>query len=246
MYGTKVEDYLFHHDGDDSLCRPVKGLPTDHDHAISVDQDSIGNGIISGTLRYMSIHNMESAPGKRSALNDWELLLYLICWFGTFGINSEDRANIDKDKTTEIGKWQCETMQDIAHCKRNQIDNIVNFSRLILARFQEECLILQPLATNIYMVLFQHDGYEGTYFDTQNVAALYSYALAFVNILNEPQGGQSSIKQPKPHPLAGCKEYDKEATVNNLLKAIRAVTAVSEDFFLQKATAQGSEATPSQ
>ncbi|KAJ2211585.1 hypothetical protein EV179_005351, partial [Coemansia sp. RSA 487] len=232
-------------DGDDSLRRPVKGLLIDYDHAISVDQDSTGNGTRSGTLPYMSIHNLEGAPGKRSVLDDWESLLYLICWLGTFGINSEDRDNINKKKTAEIEKWRHGTMKSIAHCKRNQMDNIVNFTRLILAGFQEKYKLLKLLATNIYMALFQHDGCEGAYLDTEDIAAPYSYALAVADMLNEPQGGQSSSKQPKPDPLAVRKEYEKEI-VDEFLKAIRAATEAAEDYCMLRPTAQGSGTAPNQ
>ncbi|KAJ2089061.1 hypothetical protein IW140_005090 [Coemansia sp. RSA 1813] len=220
---------VIRNDGEDSLRRPVKGLLIDYDHAISVDQDSTGNGTRSGTLPYMSIHNLEGAPGKRSALDDWESLLYLICWLGTFGINSEDRDNIDKDKTAEIEKWRHGTMQDIARCKRNQMDSMVNFTRFILAGFQEKYDLLKLLATDIYMALFQHNGCEGAYFDTQNIVVPYSYALAIANMRKGLQGGQSS-KQPKPDPLAGRREYE-EVIVDNLLEAIRAAATASEDFF---------------
>ncbi|KAJ2085232.1 hypothetical protein IW138_006439 [Coemansia sp. RSA 986] len=232
-------------DGDDSLRRPVKGLLIDYDHAISVDQDSTGNGTRSGTLPYMSIHNLEGAPGKRSALDDWESLLYLICWLGTFGINSKDRDNINKKKTAEIEKWRHGTMQDIAECKRRQMNSMDTFSGLILAGFQEEYNVLKLLATKIYMALFQHDGCKGAYFDTEDIVATDSFTLAFADMLNEPQGDQSSSKQPKSDPLVVRKEYEKEI-VDDLLKAIRAAAAASEDFFLQKAIAQGNETAPNQ
>ncbi|KAJ2513658.1 hypothetical protein GGI11_000317 [Coemansia sp. RSA 2049] len=75
--------------------RPVRGLLIDFDHAISVDQQVSGNGARSGTLPFMSIHNLEGALGKRTALDNWELLLYLICWLATFSINSDDRDDMD-------------------------------------------------------------------------------------------------------------------------------------------------------
>ncbi|KAJ2561551.1 hypothetical protein IW140_006561, partial [Coemansia sp. RSA 1813] len=232
-------------DGDDSLRRPVKGLLIDYDHAISVDQDSTGNGTRSGTLPYMSIHNLEGAPGKRSALDDWESLLYLICWLGTFGINSKDRANINKKKPAEIEKWRRGTMQDIAECKRRQMNSMDTFSVSILAGFQEEYNLLKLLATDIYTALFQHNGCEGAYLDTKDIVAPHSYALAVAAVLNNQQGGQSSGKQPKPDPLAVRKEYEK-AIVDDLLKAIQAAAAASEDLCMRQTTAQGRGTAPNQ
>ncbi|KAJ1764832.1 hypothetical protein LPJ74_006558 [Coemansia sp. RSA 1843] len=119
------------------------------------------------------------------------------------------------------------------------------FSVAILAGFQEKYKLLKLLATNIYMALFQHHGCEGAYFDTGDIATPYSYALAIADILNDLQGGQSSSKQPKPDPLTVRKEYEKEI-VDDLLKAIRAAAAASEDLCMQRAIAQGSGTAPKQ
>ncbi|KAJ2553599.1 hypothetical protein EV175_002883, partial [Coemansia sp. RSA 1933] len=70
-----------------SVRQPVRGLLIDFDHAISIDQDSSGYATRSGTLPFMSIHNLMGHDSKRTALDDWESLLYLICWQTTFGIN---------------------------------------------------------------------------------------------------------------------------------------------------------------
>ncbi|KAJ1764215.1 hypothetical protein LPJ74_006692, partial [Coemansia sp. RSA 1843] len=172
-------------------------------------------------------------------------LLYLICWLGTFGINSEDRDNINKENTAEIEKWRRGTMKSIAKCKRRQMNSMDTFSGLILAGFQEEYFVLKLLATNIYMALFQHNGCEGAYFDTKDIVAPHSYALAIAAKLNSLQGGQSSSKQSKPDPLAVRKEYEK-AIVDDLLKAIRSATEASEDYCVLLATAQGSGTAPNQ
>ncbi|KAJ1764686.1 hypothetical protein LPJ74_006599 [Coemansia sp. RSA 1843] len=119
------------------------------------------------------------------------------------------------------------------------------FSGLILAGFQEEYNLLKLLATEIYMALFQHDGCKGTSCDTHNIVTSDSYARAVADILNALQGGESSSKQPKPDPLVVRKEYEK-AIVNDLLKAIRAAAAASEDLCMQRAIAQGSGTAPNQ
>ncbi|KAJ1764037.1 hypothetical protein LPJ74_006722 [Coemansia sp. RSA 1843] len=119
------------------------------------------------------------------------------------------------------------------------------FSVSILAGFQEKYGMLKRLATNIYMALFQHDGCEGASLDTQSILASNSYALEIADILNDLQGGQSSSKQPKPDPLAVRKEYEKEI-VDDLLKAIRAAAAASEDLCMQRAITQGSGTAPKQ
>ncbi|KAJ2541905.1 hypothetical protein EV175_006103, partial [Coemansia sp. RSA 1933] len=89
-----------------SVRRPVRGLLIDFDHAIYIDQQSSGYATRSGTPPFMSIHNLEAHESQRTALNDWESLLYVICWLGTYGLNHADSRHIKKDETNEISKWQ--------------------------------------------------------------------------------------------------------------------------------------------
>ncbi|KAJ1841027.1 hypothetical protein LPJ70_004387, partial [Coemansia sp. RSA 2708] len=45
----------------------------------------------SGSLPYMNVGNLERLPIPRTQLDDWESVIYLICWLGAFGINDESR-----------------------------------------------------------------------------------------------------------------------------------------------------------
>ncbi|KAJ1661491.1 hypothetical protein EV178_006580 [Coemansia sp. RSA 1646] len=125
------------------------------------------------------------------------------------------------------------------------MNSMDTFSVSILAGFQEEYNLLKLLATDIYTALFQHNGCEGAYLDTKDIVAPHSYALAVAAVLNNQQGGQSSGKQPKPDPLAVRKEYEK-AIVDDLLKAIQAAAAASEDLCMRQTTAQGRGTAPNQ
>ncbi|KAJ2530583.1 hypothetical protein EV175_007287, partial [Coemansia sp. RSA 1933] len=89
-----------------SVHRPVRGLLIDFDHAISIDQQSSGYATRSGTLPFMSIHNLEGHESQRTAFDDWESLLYVICWPGTYGINHTDNRNIKEGEADEISKWR--------------------------------------------------------------------------------------------------------------------------------------------
>ncbi|KAJ2400106.1 hypothetical protein GGI23_002245 [Coemansia sp. RSA 2559] len=121
----------------ESTCRPVNGLLIDFDHAISVKQELSGNAARLGTLPFMSIHNLEQDRSRRTALDDWESLLYLVCWLRTFGINSADSSDVKKDKAEEISRWQSGDMQKIAKQKRTQMDSLELFKKTILVGFQE-------------------------------------------------------------------------------------------------------------
>ncbi|KAJ2759813.1 hypothetical protein H4S06_002044 [Coemansia sp. BCRC 34490] len=109
-------------EGKSSHHRPVRGLLIDFDHAISVNQQVSGNGARSETLPFMSIHNLEGARGKHTALDDWASLLYLICWLATLGINSDDRDGMDDEIVEEIDKWRYADMSTIARAKCNHMD----------------------------------------------------------------------------------------------------------------------------
>ncbi|KAJ1966609.1 hypothetical protein H4R35_006952, partial [Dimargaris xerosporica] len=66
----------------------VRGMLVDFDNAIRLSADfSDRQPERTGTLPFMSIGTMENNDTKRTALDDWESLLYVICWVGTYGFN---------------------------------------------------------------------------------------------------------------------------------------------------------------
>ncbi|KAJ2547233.1 hypothetical protein EV175_005302, partial [Coemansia sp. RSA 1933] len=79
-----------------SASQPVRGLLIDYDHAVRTDQRYRSYSRRSGSLPFMSIHNLEAHESERTALDDWESLLYVICWLATFGINQADRETIGR------------------------------------------------------------------------------------------------------------------------------------------------------
>ncbi|KAJ2686518.1 hypothetical protein GGH99_003464, partial [Coemansia sp. RSA 1285] len=127
-----------------SVRRPVRGLLIDFDHAISIDKESSGYATRSGTLPFMSIHNLMGHDSKRTALDDWESLLYLICWQATFGINNADRKDVKADRiVAEILKWRDGDMVDIANEKRKQLHSLDTFESTILVGFQDQYVLLK-------------------------------------------------------------------------------------------------------
>ncbi|KAJ2357431.1 hypothetical protein GGF43_001463 [Coemansia sp. RSA 2618] len=103
--------------------RPPSGLLIDFDYAISVGQNRKRNRAErSGTLPYMSIHNLENADCERTALDDWESLLYMVCWLGTIGLTKDER---DKARHAvhrlPINSWQLGTYKEIERAKREHM-----------------------------------------------------------------------------------------------------------------------------
>ncbi|KAJ1782849.1 hypothetical protein LPJ59_006712, partial [Coemansia sp. RSA 2399] len=62
----------------------IKGMLIDFDHAICEDdKNAIRNFERTGTLPFMSINNLEGGETEHSLLDDWESLIYILCWVGT-------------------------------------------------------------------------------------------------------------------------------------------------------------------
>ncbi|KAJ1964557.1 hypothetical protein H4R35_007137, partial [Dimargaris xerosporica] len=70
----------------------LRGMLIDFDNAIHDEaQSTPGRPERTGTLPFMSIGNLENNDTDRTALDDWESLLYVACWLGTYGLDEEAR-----------------------------------------------------------------------------------------------------------------------------------------------------------
>ncbi|KAJ1796498.1 hypothetical protein LPJ59_003712 [Coemansia sp. RSA 2399] len=231
-----------------STRRPVKGLLIDFDHAISVTQESSGNATRSGTLPFMSIHNLEQDRSKRTALDDWESLLYLVCWLGTFGINSADSGGVKKKKAEEISKWRSGEMQDIADAKRKHMHSLESFETNILVGFQDKYMLLKRLAVRIYKALFQHEGCKGASRDNQGLDMLEDSPTVLLDrLLGRQHGDQPAKEEPQSDPLAKRKEPAIEKSiVENLLAVIGAESEIAKEYLERKAAKDGKKKAASQ
>ncbi|KAJ2799500.1 hypothetical protein H4R20_004416 [Coemansia guatemalensis] len=150
---------------------PVQGLLIDFDYSIPLDPENAGRRPgRSGTLPYMSIGNIENNDTQRTALDDWESLLYLICWTATIGLTSEKRSKIreianDTKRSVlsklPIHKWIDDDEEVIAYTKRTHMHSKDNFNSNILQHFHGEYDQLIFLAIELHEALFLHEGCEG-------------------------------------------------------------------------------------
>ncbi|PIA14587.1 hypothetical protein COEREDRAFT_10190 [Coemansia reversa NRRL 1564] len=70
----------------------VKGMLVNFDYAANItDLKQNQYPDRAGTPPYMSIGNLENSKVPRTSLDDWESLIYILCWLGTIGINSTDQ-----------------------------------------------------------------------------------------------------------------------------------------------------------
>ncbi|PIA16785.1 hypothetical protein COEREDRAFT_80865 [Coemansia reversa NRRL 1564] len=79
------------------VCRSpsygIGGMLIDFDNAIHVgDHTETHRPDKTGTLSYMSICNLKESDVNYTALDDWESLIYILCWLGTIGVNRNDQS----------------------------------------------------------------------------------------------------------------------------------------------------------
>ncbi|KAJ1847766.1 hypothetical protein LPJ73_004165, partial [Coemansia sp. RSA 2703] len=146
-----------------------RGLLIDFDFAIKVDnKERKARAERSGTLPYMSIANLLNLDCERTALDDWESLLYIVCWLATIGINSKDRDTVDLTRHRPIFQWNDGLSESIADCKRTHMHSDDNFKLCVVKHFCEKYKLLKYLARHIHNALFANAKCRGAIDRTQD------------------------------------------------------------------------------
>ncbi|KAJ2654620.1 hypothetical protein IW148_006318 [Coemansia sp. RSA 1199] len=146
-------------DGKDKIPR---GLLIDFDFAVTVDtHERSARPEISGTMPYMSIANILNLDTPRTALDDWESLLYVVCWLATVGISSSDHVADAKLTELPIRQWRTGTTKMIARAKRTHMDSARSFQSDIVEEFYEEYELLPCFAIALYKALFGNENCPG-------------------------------------------------------------------------------------
>ncbi|KAJ2401822.1 hypothetical protein GGI23_001142, partial [Coemansia sp. RSA 2559] len=111
------------------------GMIIDFDHAISMgSRDGAPRAERSGTMQFMSCRNLESSQLHPSPLDDWESMLYILCWAGTFGWSTKtsppDKAT-GKPLSRRIDGWLNGTsLVNVAKAKRTDLNSADNFREI--------------------------------------------------------------------------------------------------------------------
>ncbi|KAJ2841936.1 hypothetical protein IWW36_006088 [Coemansia brasiliensis] len=147
----------------------LHGLLIDLDSAVQTDDERKAPAVRSGTPLFMSIVNVEGLTEERTALDDWESLLYVICWLATFGITSDDRLIEIEKSEYPIVLWTTGTAKAAALAKRTHMDSSRNFETNIADNFQGRYTLLRKLATNLHKVLFLNEKCLGALRSTYTV-----------------------------------------------------------------------------
>ncbi|KAJ2806992.1 hypothetical protein H4R20_001462 [Coemansia guatemalensis] len=137
----------------------IGGMFIDFDNAIRTD-DFTGahRPDRTGTLPYMSICNLEVSNVKRTALDDWESLIYILCWFRTIGVNRVDQSDSVGMEKLQIASWQRGDASVIADAKRVHMGTLTGQNDAILCKFRNLTGYddLGELVADLYNQLFQN------------------------------------------------------------------------------------------
>ncbi|KAJ1813613.1 hypothetical protein LPJ56_005114, partial [Coemansia sp. RSA 2599] len=110
----------------------VAGLLIDFDHSKDEElDDGTTHDMRTGTLPFMSINNLENNSTKRTVLDDWESLIYILCWIGTYGYNSKTARRTVSSKPLKIRQWVTDNMQVNADNKRTLLDSSKDFLQFV-------------------------------------------------------------------------------------------------------------------
>ncbi|KAJ2752149.1 hypothetical protein H4S06_003989 [Coemansia sp. BCRC 34490] len=140
----------------------VRGVLIDFDCAKDItDSDFSTRPERTGTYPYMSINNLANSDVKRTQLDDWESLIYVLCWLGTTGINLNDEKQFYPNDQLPISDWQGSDPKRVARAKRHHLQTWSGFVGDILNGFLKlpGYSQLKRLVGNLYTHLFSNRKY---------------------------------------------------------------------------------------
>ncbi|KAJ2037483.1 hypothetical protein H4S04_007259 [Coemansia sp. S16] len=149
----------------------VRGLLIDFDCAIDISKEKTEvRGEMTGTFPFMSLNNLTCSTVPRTSLDDWESVLYLLCWHATIGFGTgEDRSEVRaRLKNQPIARWRNGTLDTIVDAKRSNLRSLDTFYHDIVRRFDDRDKNSEQLgvfALGLYDSLFANKlgtGYHGS------------------------------------------------------------------------------------
>ncbi|KAJ1763649.1 hypothetical protein LPJ74_006778, partial [Coemansia sp. RSA 1843] len=95
----------------------------------------------------------------RTELDDWESIIYVLCWLGTFGANTDDEEDVQAGgKPLRIYKWRTGDAADVAEAKRIDMDTNKLFASNIVSQFikNPSYVHLKKLVVDLRQKLFDN------------------------------------------------------------------------------------------
>ncbi|KAJ1944032.1 hypothetical protein EC988_006092, partial [Linderina pennispora] len=148
--------------------KPARGLLIDFDCALDLSNSRGPNLETRGTAPFMSINNLLRSDVERSVLDDWESLIYLICWCSTMGFTPDCKQQLEKSKDLGIGSWRAGASESAGRAKRIHMAAIDDFDRYIVSHFKrdQDCVEdIRRLAKSLYTDLFENGTLDDSRFE---------------------------------------------------------------------------------
>ncbi|KAJ1998900.1 hypothetical protein GGI04_004801 [Coemansia thaxteri] len=147
----------------------ARGLLIDFDCAEDLSKEKTDRRAeMTGTFPFMSINNLSGSDVQRTSLDDWESVLYLICWYATIGIEHGTRRRKELEELP-IMKWRTGKDRDVAEAKQASLQTEDLFQEHIVRNFNEndkDGHLLKNLVLNLRAILFENPNlgteYHGT------------------------------------------------------------------------------------
>ncbi|KAJ2378356.1 hypothetical protein IW150_000855 [Coemansia sp. RSA 2607] len=125
---VSINNLLFYETDDGS---DVRGLLIDFDHAVDLSVPKTKRHLDrSGTLPFMSINNLNGQVDFVTGLDDWESVLYVLCWISTYGFNASHGQDPAVYGNLFIRKWYEDSLSDITMAKQLHLNYESQFSLL--------------------------------------------------------------------------------------------------------------------
>ncbi|KAJ2077321.1 hypothetical protein H4R24_005202 [Coemansia sp. RSA 988] len=151
----------------------TRGLLIDFDYGMTVDTArSSDRPKFVGTVPFMSIKAHESTDVPLTALDDWESLLYIVCWIGTIGISGD---GVKAQNSAPILKWANRSVDYNGKQKQICMEDWDSFNENVLEYISEKYPLLKRLAGELYRSLFLDEDSEDI--DLDNPAYLEQAAV---------------------------------------------------------------------
>ncbi|KAJ1663212.1 hypothetical protein GGF38_003223, partial [Coemansia sp. RSA 25] len=138
----------------------VRGLLIDFDCAIDIDEEKTGaRGEMTGTYPFMSLNNLSRSEVKRTSLDDWESMLYLLCLYATMGLEKGNERSRDDLEKLPIARWRKGGDVSVASAKREHLSSTDAFEEQIVRHFNPKdrfAAQLKDLALLLRLRLFNN------------------------------------------------------------------------------------------
>ncbi|KAJ2230760.1 hypothetical protein IWW45_005684 [Coemansia sp. RSA 485] len=145
----------------------VRGLLIDFDMSIDINEQSVlAQSVGVGTMPCNSISSLIKSGAPRTALNDWESMMYMLSVLGILGMDCDYNISLElKDRELPIGQWLSGpdmSYEQVADVKKKHVHSAEAFKDKVTDYFLHEPGYdhLKKLVTELHRILFDNDRFS--------------------------------------------------------------------------------------